>query len=244
MGRDAMGKPSGADRPRDPSGLGAGWSPSNPGPSGQYERFLDSGKRTRYKRKIADPCAGTRFGELTVLGPSVRGKTSSAMVPVQCSCGASAHSVSIYSLLKGSSTRCHPCAKAKTAAYRKMYYSYSSAMPDGEHRRRLLNRLSSAVSRCHNIKNKGFENYGMRGITVAQEWRDNKKAFLTHVQTLSGWDIPSLEMDRIDCDKGYEPGNVRFITRKENMLNKRKMGDKEHYIRELESRLRSCKCGA
>jgi len=132
-----------------------------------------------------------------------------------------------------------------------MFFCYADAMPDDEHRRRLLNRLSAAISRCHNPKQKQFASYGGRGIEVCELWRNDKRAFLQHVQTLPGWDDPNLEMDRENCNGNYEPGNLRFITRTANSLNKRKVNEVEAelvlwrtYAETLEQRLRSCKCGA
>jgi hypothetical protein len=132
-----------------------------------------------------------------------------------------------------------------------MYYSYASAMQDDEHRRRLLNRFSSACGRCHNPKSKQFPAYGGRGIFVYAPWRKDRAEFLRYVQTLPGWDDPGLEMDREDCDRGYEPGNLRFVTRQVNALNKRKVNDKDQEILRLkceilglQQRLRSCECGA
>ena len=83
-----------------------------------------------------------------------------------------------------------------------------------------------------------YQNYGGRGITVFEEWRKNKRAFLEYVVTLEGWDNPSLELDRIDVDKGYEPGNIRFVTRSQNAANKRSVQKMQARIYELEARVR------
>lgn len=71
-----------------------------------------------------------------------------------------------------------------------------------------------------------------------EPWLQDKRAFLEHVVSLEGWDNPDLEMDRIDVDKGYEPGNIRFISRQENMLNKRSVQKMQARIHELEARVR------
>ena len=73
---------------------------------------------------------------------------------------------------------------------------------------------------------------------MCPDWREDRTKFLLYVQTLPGWDDAALEMDRIDVDGNYEPGNVRFISRRENMLNKRKVPELERRIAELEARLR------
>jgi hypothetical protein len=44
-------------------------------------------------------------------------------------------------------------------------------------------------------------------------------------------------MDRINVDGHYEPGNIRFVSRSDNLRNKRKIADLEARIRYLEQRL-------
>ena len=117
-------------------------------------------------------------------------------------------------------------------------------MPDDEHRSRLLNRLSAAIGRCHNERNKAYANYGGRGIKVHDAWRADRSTFLHYIGTILGWDNPNLDMDRIDCNGNYEPGNLRFISRSENNFNKRSVQEMQRRIDELERRLRHCKCGA
>ena len=133
-------------------------------------------------------------------------------------------------------TRCNRCAK--TAAAGKRYWKYIDAMPEDAHRTRLLNRLSAAITRCHNQNDEAYPNYGGRGVYVCDEWRSDRAAFLRYVRTLSGWDVPEYEMDRTDVNGGYDYGNIRFISRKENMLNKRRLQDLEREIAELKARLR------
>ena len=53
--------------------------------------------------------------------------------------------------------------------------------------------------------------------------------------TLDGWDDPDLELDRINNDRGYEPENLRFVTRAENTRNKRDVNTMSQRIIELEA---------
>ena len=108
-------------------------------------------------------------------------------------------------------------------------------MADTEHRSRLLSRLAAAINRCHRPKDKNFKHYGERGVTVSPTWRADKAEFLRYIQTCPGWDNPVLEMDRRDVNGNYEPGNIRFITRAENMRNKRQVTDMQRRIQELEA---------
>lgn len=76
----------------------------------------------------------------------------------------------------------------------------------------------NAKSRCYNPRNVNYINYGGRGITMYQPWRDDLLAFYEEVG-----DPPSHEhtLDRIDVNKNYEPGNVRWVTAAEQQKNKR-----------------------
>ncbi len=76
--------------------------------------------------------------------------------------------------------------------------------------------------RCYNPKKLGYENYGGRGIKVSPLWRQDFKAFYDYVVTLPGWNDPLLSLDRIENDRDYEPGNLRWATRTEQNTNKRK----------------------
>lgn len=72
--------------------------------------------------------------------------------------------------------------------------------------------------RCHNPKNKRYPLYGGRGITVCPEWRESFEAFLRDVGRRPA---ERLTLDRIDNNKGYEPGNVKWTTWTEQSRNRR-----------------------
>lgn len=77
--------------------------------------------------------------------------------------------------------------------------------------------------RCDDPTNRGYANYGGRGIRLCEEFR-NPLAFIDYVRSVG--DIRDafrrkLEIDRIDNARGYERGNLRWATRSENNLNKR-----------------------
>jgi hypothetical protein len=110
-------------------------------------------------------------------------------------------------------------------------------MPDDKHRTRLLNRLAAAITRCHSPNNRAFSHYGGRGIEVYTGWRKDRASFLQYVQTCSGWDNPSYEMDRIDVNKGYGPGNIQFVSRSDNLKNKRQVSVMQRRIADLEAEI-------
>lgn len=72
--------------------------------------------------------------------------------------------------------------------------------------------------RCHCRTARDYHKYGKIGIRVCRRWRRSFKAFLKDVG-LAPSRLHSL--DRIKVTKGYEPGNVRWATIKEQNLNRR-----------------------
>ncbi len=75
------------------------------------------------------------------------------------------------------------------------------------------------IQRCHNPASPKYEDYGGRGITVCNEWRESFTAFLLHIGPKPS---PELSVDRVENDGGYEPGNVRWTTRLIQNNNTRK----------------------
>ena len=59
-----------------------------------------------------------------------------------------------------------------------------------------------------------------------------------HLAALEGWNSPELELDRRDVNLGYEPGNLRFITRAANRSNRRTVRELQARVSELEAHVR------
>lgn len=83
----------------------------------------------------------------------------------------------------------------------------------------LYKRWSGMIGRCHKPKNNKFHRYGADGITVCDEWRKSFSAFELW-SSENGFD-PSLQIDRIDNNKGYSPENCRWVTPIVNQANRR-----------------------
>ena len=189
------------------------------------------------RRQYPLPRIGYRSGQLTVTGyiKNIRGGVSSIIV--SCICGRPEYTVDVHNFRLFKSTRCGICARAAGEASRKKYWGYADILPDLDHRQRLLNRIASCIGRCHTETNAQYYQYGGRGIRVHEPWRTDRGAFLRYLLALDNWDDPTREIDRIDNNRGYEPGNLRFATRKENMRNRRSVAALQKEIDDLRSRL-------
>lgn len=71
--------------------------------------------------------------------------------------------------------------------------------------------------RCCVETNKDYPRYGGSGIRLSQEWVKDFVAFYEHIGPCPS---PKHQVDRIDNRLGYEPGNVRWATTKEQSINR------------------------
>lgn len=72
--------------------------------------------------------------------------------------------------------------------------------------------------RCLNPRHKQYAAYGGRGVQICDRWRESFGKFLADLgRRLSS----EHSIDRIDNDRGYFPGNVRWATRNEQQQNRR-----------------------
>jgi hypothetical protein len=146
---------------------------------------------------------GQRFGRLTVSVEIARQGKFRAF-RCQCDCGR-IKDVRLSHLTMGKILSCgcyHRDQHTKHGMYGSSVYRRWNAM----------------LQRCENPKAAAFKNYGGRGIKVCERWHD----FQNFIADVGMPPKPGLELDRIDNERGYEPGNVRWVSEVVQVRNQRK----------------------
>ena len=72
-------------------------------------------------------------------------------------------------------------------------------------------------NRCLNSKYHLFKNYGGRGITVCNEWKNDFVKF--YDWSMNNGYNDTLTIDRIDVNGNYEPSNCRWATKLQQQRN-------------------------
>lgn len=157
--------------------------------------------------KRLDIKPGDRYERWTIIGEANKGY-GTRRFKCRCDCG-NISIVRLTHLRQGVSKSCG-CLAKELSTKRATKHGYSSNP--------LTKVWRDMNRRCFNPKHKRFKDWGGRGITVCEEWR-NLETFIKWAKE-SGYK-PGLLLDRIDNDSNYEPSNCRWITMKEQGNNRR-----------------------
>lgn len=162
-------------------------------------------KRTRVP---ATESIGKRFGRLLVLSIT---KAPNAIANCVCDCGMS-YSPTVNNLRLGLILSCG-CLRRDRAKTRFTKHGHCSNGPSREYRV-----WQMMKDRCHNPKNKDFRFYGARGIKVCGRWRNSFDAFISDVGPRP---TPKHQIERLNNNKHYTPGNTAWKTKIEQANNTR-----------------------
>jgi len=161
--------------------------------------------------KIKD-LAGQRFGRLTVLYDTGERKNGSVVWHCQCDCG-NESDVGSDKLVSAHTTSCGCYQRQRAAEVNTVH---------GMTREKIFHSIyrtwGDMLQRCENPSRKNYRNYGFRGIKVCDEW--HKFIPFCDWALASGWQ-KGLQLDRINNNGNYEPGNCHWATPQENNRNRR-----------------------
>lgn len=90
-----------------------------------------------------------------------------------------------------------------------------------EQHTKMYRRWQNMLRRCHNPQDRRYRDYGGRGIEVHPDWRTYPQGFDEFLRYVGLPPFEGAQIDRIDNNKGYEPGNLRWVTPEANNQNRR-----------------------
>lgn len=164
---------------------------------------------------VSENLIGMKFGRLTVADrePS-KSKKDKGLWICKCDCG-NVIRVRTHSLKSGNTASCG-CKRKETVK--------QVMTKHGERNTRLYNVWLDMKQRCYNNKNTEYKNYGRRGITVCDEWKNSFSNFSKWAYE-NGYDKDAVRgectLDRMDVNGCYKPENCRWVNNYVQMNNKR-----------------------
>lgn len=152
------------------------------------------------------------FGRLTVLQLDTSTKSRRSNWICLCECGAQ-KVIPARGLIRGTSKSCGCLLKESQQKIREKAFTHRLSKTP-------VYRLWKGLrQRCFNPNSLAFHNYGGRGITLCEEWKNSAESFCEWA--LENGYQSGLSIDRIDVDGNYEPNNCRFVDRSVQNNNRR-----------------------
>lgn len=154
---------------------------------------------------------GQRFGRLLVLKLHDHPKAGQYRYICQCDCG-SPPKILTGANIKYAARSCG-CGLTESRGGNLRTHGMTGTP---EHRA-----WRAMIQRCLYPREQNYRYYGGRGIAVCPEWQHDFLAFYRHIGPKPG---PGYSVDRINNEGNYEPGNVRWLTMKQQCQNRRPRG--------------------
>ena len=158
---------------------------------------------------------GMKFGKLTVRELVVNGNTNQRKYLCDCECGGT-KITSEDNLRRGHCRSCGCLYKGHGGSKKKNIFMGSDS--------KLYRTWSGIKSRCFDQNSNNYHNYGGRGITMCDEWKNDYNTFKKWALH-NGYDESGgrdCSIDRIDTNGNYDPYNCKWSTAKEQANNTRR----------------------
>ena len=144
---------------------------------------------------------GQRFGRLVIVGEL---EPSGKIRRFHCLCDCGTFSTPLLNALRSGHTQSCGCLQ------------HESITKHGLSKTPAYATWSAMITRCTNPDSSSYEGYGGRGITVCPAWLESVEQFVKDM----GPREPHEQIDRIDNDGNYEPGNCRWVDAQTNIQNR------------------------
>lgn len=150
---------------------------------------------------LARELVGCRFGSLEIISRKAEGRSDKLKVEVRCDRCAQVHMALYHNIRKRPDTKACPSCNGRAAL----------TVPKW-----LYQRCQGQKERCTNPKSVAFHRYGGRGI----QFRFPSPNAAAHwIAENLGLQSRLMDLDRIDNDGHYEPGNLRWAHKVVNVAN-------------------------
>jgi hypothetical protein len=151
---------------------------------------------------------GKKFGRWTIISRVENNSTGHPQYLCRCDCGVEA--IRTPGRLKSGNSKSCRCLQKELLSISKAVHGMSGT--------KVHSTWMQMIKRCIDPKNTRYSDYGGRGINVCDQWMGD---FISFYKYVGDPPTPKHTLDRIDNNKGYIPGNVKWSTNKEQSNNKR-----------------------
>jgi hypothetical protein len=166
---------------------------------------------------------GERYGRLLVIEKLGSRQSNNGKKAIwwlcSCDCGKTHEVKSTYLSRTYKPTRSCGCIHSESViAKNTKHGGRSKFLKQGRY---LIGTWQGMKQRCLSTTAVSYRYYGARGVDIYHEWIESFEAFRDWIEANLGDRPEGFTLDRIDNDRGYCPGNLRWADRLTQLKNRR-----------------------